>query len=116
MSVDYAPSVATVVSRGSNKAWVVRSLLGSLWRNVRGVRGRVPISAGAFPLARAWTFGNWRGAGGGNRYPTDHRPGYFELCGSARPAPPWSRLSHQASPPAAGPDIVMLPHFRGRWG
>jgi hypothetical protein len=41
----YAPSVATLYSRSPNSAWVVRSLFASLWYDVRGVRGRVPIPA-----------------------------------------------------------------------
>ena len=87
MSVEYEPSITTVLSRSPASAWILQSLFTSLLRAVRGVRGRVPIPARAPSCARARAFADQCGASCGNRRPTDHRAGHFSPRRSARQAP-----------------------------
>src|SRR6202034_1176279 len=87
MSVKHEPSVTTVFSRSPDSARLVRSLFTPLHHDVRSLRGRVPIPACASSSARARSFEDWRGAGGGDGYPTDHGTGHFAPRRSARQAP-----------------------------
>jgi hypothetical protein len=122
--VDDEPSVTTVFGRSSNSAWVVRSLSTSLRRDVRGVRGRVPVPApvllherglGPSEIGACWRREPPSDSSTGRPF----RASQISLARTSRPLPccsswPLSRVGYDlpAGFDAASADEVLVTPFR----